>query len=103
MSCGVLEVRDQGPGIATDVLPHIFERFTAGPNSVGLGLGLYLAKSIAAAHGGDLTVRLLPARAPGSSSRCRRSATWWPEMTTTSASSCVQRHPRQAVPPRPRA
>jgi two-component system OmpR family sensor kinase len=54
--CGLLEVRDQGPGIAADVLPHVFERFAAGSKSVGLGLGLYLAKSIAAAHGGDLTV-----------------------------------------------
>lgn len=53
---GVLEVRDQGPGIAPDILPRIFERFAAGPKSQGLGLGLYLAKSIAAAHGGDLAV-----------------------------------------------
>jgi two-component system, OmpR family, sensor kinase len=60
--CGVLEVRDQGPGIAADVMPHIFERFSAGAKSVGLGLGLYLAKSIAAAHGGDLTVASTPGK-----------------------------------------
>lgn len=52
-----LEIADQGPGIPEDVLPHIFERFVAGRKSRGLGLGLYLAHRIAAAHGGALTVR----------------------------------------------
>src|SRR5205085_9871694 len=37
--CGVLEVRDEGPGIAADILPRIFERFAAGSKSQGLGLG----------------------------------------------------------------
>jgi len=63
--CGVLEVRDEGPGIAADILPRIFERFAADRSSPGLGLGLYLAKSIAAAHGGDLTV----VSPPGNGSR----------------------------------
>jgi two-component system, OmpR family, sensor kinase len=49
-------VRDEGPGIATDVLPRIFDRFSSGQRSAGLGLGLYLAKQIAVAHGGSLTV-----------------------------------------------
>jgi two-component system sensor histidine kinase MtrB len=53
---GCLQVRDQGPGIPDDILPHIFERFTSGPNSPGLGLGLYLARRIAASHDGELTV-----------------------------------------------
>jgi two-component system OmpR family sensor kinase len=63
--CGVLEVRDEGPGIAPDILPRIFDRFAAGSKSQGLGLGLYLAKSIARAHGGDLAVT----SAPGHGSR----------------------------------
>jgi two-component system OmpR family sensor kinase len=63
--CGVLEVRDEGPGIAPEILPRIFERFAAGLSSQGLGLGLYLAKSIAAAHGGDLAA----ISAPGKGSR----------------------------------
>ncbi len=49
-------VSDRGPGIAPDLLPHIFERFTSGAGSIGLGLGLYLAREIARAHGGALTV-----------------------------------------------
>jgi two-component system OmpR family sensor kinase len=53
-----VEVRDRGRGIAAEVLPHIFKRFVGGGESrgLGLGLGLYLAKQIALAHGGDLTV-----------------------------------------------
>jgi len=62
---GALEVRDQGPGIAPDILPRIFERFAAGARSPGLGLGLYLAKSIATAHGGELNV----VSAPGAGTR----------------------------------
>jgi len=53
----LVTVADQGPGIPAEVLPRIFERFTTGPNSTGLGLGLYLAQGIAAAHGGELTVQ----------------------------------------------
>jgi two-component system OmpR family sensor kinase len=60
--CGVLEVRDEGPGISPDILPRIFDRFAAGSTSPGLGLGLYLAKSIARAHGGDLAVTSTPGR-----------------------------------------
>jgi two-component system OmpR family sensor kinase len=60
--CGILEVRDEGPGITPDLLPHIFERFAAGSKSQGLGLGLYLAKAIAVAHGGDLSVTSIPGR-----------------------------------------
>ena len=53
----VLTVCDRGAGISPDVLPRIFERFASGPGSTGLGLGLYLARGIAMAHGGTLTVQ----------------------------------------------
>jgi signal transduction histidine kinase len=52
-----VEVTDQGPGIASDVLPTLFARFARGRTSKGLGLGLFLAREIALAHGGDVTVR----------------------------------------------
>jgi two-component system OmpR family sensor kinase len=55
-----IEVRDQGPGIPNEMLPRIFERFSAGPGSPGLGLGLYLARRIAGAHGGELTASSPP-------------------------------------------
>ncbi len=51
----VLTIRNGGPAIPAHLLPHIFGRFAAGPNSQGLGLGLYLAHGIVEAHGGTLT------------------------------------------------
>ena len=59
---GLLKVKDEGPGIPPEILPRIFERFAAGARSSGLGLGLYLAKRIAAAHGGDLIAESIPGR-----------------------------------------
>jgi two-component system, OmpR family, sensor kinase len=50
-----IEVGDDGPGVAPDKLPHIFERFyRAGTPSrrTGSGLGLAIAAEIASAHGG---------------------------------------------------
>ncbi len=52
----VLSVRDEGPGIAPALLSTLFDRFARGASSTGLGLGLYLARGIAEAHGGTLTV-----------------------------------------------
>ena len=50
-----IDVADDGPGVAPDKLPHIFERFfRAGAPSrrPGSGLGLAIAAEIASAHGG---------------------------------------------------
>jgi two-component system, OmpR family, sensor kinase len=56
-----VDVQDQGPGIPEDILPHVFDRFVSGTRQQGgLGLGLYLAKRIAAIHGGDLTAESPP-------------------------------------------
>lgn len=50
-------VTDHGPGIPAAEQPHIFERFWRGPGDrPGTGLGLPIARQIALAHGGDLTV-----------------------------------------------
>ncbi len=51
----VLLVRDRGPGIAEELLPHIFEKFHKGVGG-GAGLGLAIAKQIADAHDGTLEV-----------------------------------------------
>ena len=55
-----LVVTDSGPGIPSEVLPRVFERYfrvegraSGGPG--GMGLGLAIARAIVLAHGGDLT------------------------------------------------
>jgi two-component system OmpR family sensor kinase len=56
-----VDIIDQGPGIPSDVLPHIFERFVTGQARMGgTGLGLYIAHRIAVMHGGDLEVTTTP-------------------------------------------
>ena len=55
----VISVKDTGIGIAPSDLPRIFERFYRCDQSrsqAGIGLGLSLARAIAKAHGGDITV-----------------------------------------------
>jgi signal transduction histidine kinase len=49
-----IRVSDGGPGIKPELLPHLFDRFVAEGPTRGLGLGLYLARRIAVAHGGTL-------------------------------------------------
>jgi signal transduction histidine kinase len=49
------EVADSGTGIRPEHLPHIFERFRSF-DARGTGLGLFIARSLVGAHGGELTV-----------------------------------------------
>ncbi|WP_399929772.1 sensor histidine kinase [Streptomyces kanamyceticus] len=59
-----LTVRDHGPGIAEEDLPHVFDRFYRAEKAralPGSGLGLAMARQIAHAHGAELTAE----RAPG--------------------------------------
>lgn len=72
-----LTVKDTGPGIAKEHIPHIFERFyrveatrpRAG-GSKGSGLGLAIAKSIVENHGGKI----------GVSSRLGEGSTFWVDL-----------------------
>jgi signal transduction histidine kinase len=57
-----LEVIDEGPGVPEDLVPHVFDRFATGRPKVGLGLGLFVAKRLATAHGGDLSVDRYPGK-----------------------------------------
>jgi len=50
----LLSVEDNGPGIAPDDLPHIFERFYKSSDSGGMGLGLSIAKYLVEAHHGQI-------------------------------------------------
>ena len=44
-----------GAGYSPELFPRLFDRFARGPDSSGLGLGLYLAGRIVSAHGGTLS------------------------------------------------
>ncbi len=54
---GQVTVRDHGPGIDPDDLPHVFDRFYRAPGARGLpgsGLGLAIVRQVAEAHDGDV-------------------------------------------------
>jgi signal transduction histidine kinase len=57
-------VRDTGPGIAPEDLPHIFDRFWQSRKAkrAGVGLGLAIAKGIVESHGGGIRVESEPGR-----------------------------------------
>jgi signal transduction histidine kinase len=59
-----LEVRDTGPGIDADDLPHVFDRFWQARKAkrAGSGLGLAIAKGIVDAHNGRLRAESEPGR-----------------------------------------
>jgi two-component system nitrogen regulation sensor histidine kinase GlnL len=54
-------VRDNGPGIPEDILPHLFEPFVTS-KSTGSGLGLALVAKIVGDHGGLIEVDSRPGR-----------------------------------------
>ena len=47
-------VQDNGPGIDSADLPHVFDRFYKSSDSGGMGLGLSIAKYLVEAHGGKI-------------------------------------------------
>jgi signal transduction histidine kinase len=54
-----ITVRDEGPGIAPEDLPHVFDRFYRSASvrgTEGLGLGLYICRKLVDAHGGRIWV-----------------------------------------------
>jgi signal transduction histidine kinase len=61
----VVSFADEGPGIPTEYLPHIFERFyrvPGHPNLRGTGLGLFICKQIIQAHNGSISVQTSPGK-----------------------------------------
>ncbi|MEI8105481.1 MAG: HAMP domain-containing sensor histidine kinase [Actinomycetes bacterium] len=60
---GELSVRDHGPGISDDDLPHVFERFyraTSARSMPGSGLGLAIVQQVAEAHEGSVSAERAP-------------------------------------------
>ena len=71
----ILEVADNGIGISSEALPHVFDRFYRSEQiearkARGTGLGLSMVQSIVEAHGGKVTVE----------SRENEGSTFWVEL-----------------------
>lgn len=69
---GVLTVRDHGPGIATEELPHVFDRFWRSPSAralPGSGLGLSIVARTVQQAGGKVSLR--PANGGGTMATVR--------------------------------
>ncbi|MBN9681025.1 MULTISPECIES: sensor histidine kinase [unclassified Corallococcus] len=65
----IIAVRDWGPGIPPEARERVFERFARNTGEharASLGLGLYISRQLARAHGGDLLVETPPEGGPGS-------------------------------------
>lgn len=56
----VLEVADDGPGIAPPLLEHLFEPFVCSPGGHGSGLGLMVTRHLVEAAGGSIEVESTP-------------------------------------------
>ena len=63
LQAGELSVRDHGPGISAEDLPHVFDRFYRGADArgrPGSGLGLAIVRQVAAQQGGSVTAEPAP-------------------------------------------
>ena len=49
-----VSVKDSGPGIDPAIMPRLFTKFATSNKGTGMGLGLYISKSIVEAHGGEI-------------------------------------------------
>lgn len=59
--CVYIDIKDNGPGISADKLPHIFDRFfridhERTKDFMSTGLGLAISKELVEAHGGEISV-----------------------------------------------
>jgi len=83
-----VEVRDNGSGIAPDLLPRLFEPFfTTKEMGRGLGLGLAISSSIASDAGGALTARNAPSGGALFVLTLRRARTHHPDSVSERAGS----------------
>jgi signal transduction histidine kinase len=82
-------VSDSGPGISPQQINQVFERYWTGKSTRnGLGLGLFIARRIVAAHGGRIWVESVPGKG----------ATFQFTLPLPPASTVVAALPREAPP-----
>jgi len=62
-----VSVRDEGDGVAPEMVSRVFRQFWRAKRRGGAGLGLYIVKGLVEAHGGTITVQ----RAPGGGAEFR--------------------------------
>jgi hypothetical protein len=62
-----VSVRDEGDGVAPELVPRIFRQFWRAKRRSGAGLGLFIVKGLVEAHGGTIIVQ----RAPGGGAEFR--------------------------------
>ena len=55
-----LVVEDDGPGIPSEHLPHVFEKFYRAGGGEGAGLGLYICRALVEEHGGRIVAESAP-------------------------------------------
>jgi len=67
VSSVAVSVRDEGDGVAPELVPRIFRQFWRAKRRGGAGLGLYIVKGLVEAHGGTISVQ----RAPGGGAEFR--------------------------------
>jgi signal transduction histidine kinase len=60
-----IRVSDQGGGVPADVQERLFDRFATGRSRGGTGLGLFIVRELARAHGGDASYEPGPAGSSG--------------------------------------
>ncbi|MDB4974807.1 MAG: putative histidine kinase, hybrid [Myxococcaceae bacterium] len=98
----VLRVRDDGMGIAPELLPHVFEMFVQGARGPdraegGLGLGLALVASLTALHGGSVHAA---SAGPGLGSTFELRLPWLSPCAPTAQEAPLLEASRQAPPKR---
>jgi two-component system sensor histidine kinase MprB len=96
LSARGLTVRDQGPGIAPEDLPHVFDRFYRARSAravPGSGLGLAIVRQVAESHGG--TVRAESAPGQGTLIRLSLPVVARPQEQVAAMTATVAAEPRQ--------
>ena len=84
-----VSVRDEGDGVAPELVPRVFRQFWRAKRRGGAGLGLYIVKGLVEAHGGTIIVQ----RAPGGGAEFRFTMPASPPNWVAEAGSHARRPP----------